>query len=133
MAHQRNPYRPGTATYDRVREAILKRQASLAKATAARAKTPEARRRSRQRAATAQRALHAIETREEFRSKLTEGDRGTFDRLSITRQEQLIKVQREYPDTIPRDVPDPFIGPQRASLWRLSYSTRAGIRLKATA
>ena len=28
------------------------------------------------------------------------------------------------------DLPDPFTGPQRESLWRLNYATRAGIRLR---
>jgi hypothetical protein len=133
MTKRRNPYRPGTASYARLRIATLKRKAALAGANADRAKTPEKRRRMKQRAKTAQRTLKAIATREEFRSKLNEGDRAAFGRMPITQQERLLKIQREYPDSIPRDLPDPFYGLHRESLWRLSYSTRAGIRLRATA
>jgi hypothetical protein len=130
---RRNPYRPGSAQYARRRTATLKRRAALARANAARAKTPETRRRSKQRASAAQRALRAIETREEYRSKLNQHDRSRFDHLSITRQNLILEMQRVYPDSIPRDLPDPFYGPHRETLWRLSYSTRAGIRLRATA
>ena len=133
MAKGRNPYRPGTASYARFREAALKRKSALARATAARAKTPETGLRAKQRASAAQRALRAIETREEFRSKLSEPDRVSFSQMPITRQERLMKIQREYPESVPQDLPDPFVGPQRSVLWRLSYSTRAGIRLRASA
>ena len=137
MAEQRqlrgNPYRPGSASYARLREATLRRRAALAQATAARVKTPQARRRAAQRASTARRALRAIETREEFRAELNEVDRASFDRLSITQQQRLLEVARVYPGTIPRDLPDPFVGPKREVLWRLNYSTRAGIRLRAVA
>jgi hypothetical protein len=129
MAERRNPYRPGTESYARFREATLKRRDALARANAARAKTPEARSRAKRRASGAQRALHEIETREQFRSKLKESERRNFDRLPITRQDQLLKAMRVYPDSVPRDAPDPFVGPQRETLWRLSYATRAGIRL----
>jgi hypothetical protein len=133
MAKGRNPYRSGTASYARFREAALKRKSALARATAARAKTPETGQRAKQRATAAQRALRAIETREEFRSKLSEPDRVSFSQMPITRQERLMKIQREYPESVPKDLPDPFVGPQRSVLWRLSYSTRAGIRLRASA
>ena len=133
MAKGRNPYRSGTASYARFRKAALKRESALAQATAVRAKTPETGQRARQRAAAAQRALRAIETREEFRSKLSEPDRVSFSQMPITRQERLMKIQREYPESVPKDLPDPFVGPHRSVLWRLSYSTRAGIRLKASA
>jgi hypothetical protein len=133
MAKGRNPYRSGTASYARFRKAALKRKSALAQATAARAKTPETGQRAKQRASAAQRALRAIETREEFRSKLSEPDRVSFSQMPITRQERLMKIQREYPESVPKDLPDPFEGPQRSVLWRLSYSTRAGIRLKASA
>ena len=132
MARGRNPYRPGTASYARFREATLKRKSALARATAAQTKTPEKGHRAKQRAAAAQRALRAIETREEFRSKLSEPDRVSFSQMPIIRQERLMKVQREYPESVPEDLPDPFEGPQRSVLWRLSYSTRAGIRLRAS-
>jgi hypothetical protein len=133
MSKRRNPYRPGTASYARLRRATLKRRAALAQVNAARAKTPETRRRSKQRAAAAQRALRAIETREEYRSKLNERERIDFNQKSISTQEILLKIRREYPDSVPKDLPDPFAGPQRNSLWRLYYATRAGIRLRATA
>ena len=133
MARQRNPYRPGTTSYAGVRAAILRRKAALAQANAARTITPETRRRAQQGASAARRALHAIETRQEFRSKLDERERGVFDRLSLTRQDLLMKVNRDFPESVPRDLPDPFTGLQREVLWRLSYATRAGIRLHARA
>jgi hypothetical protein len=133
MAKNRNPYRPGTVSYARFREATLKRRAALARVNAARAKTPETRRRTKQRASAAQRALRAIETREEFRSKLNEGDRVAFGRMPITRQERLMRINREFPESVPKDLPDPFEGPQRDVLWRLNYATRAGIRLSTPA
>jgi hypothetical protein len=131
MAGQRNPYRPGTASYARVRAAGLKSRAALAAATAARAKTPETRRRAQQQRSAAQKALRAIERRAEFRSQPNEKDRSTFDRLSIAQQEQISRVTRRFPDRVPSDFPDPFPGPNRSSSWRLYYSTRAGIRLQA--
>jgi hypothetical protein len=130
MTRGRNPYRSGTASYARFRKGVLRRKSALAQATAARSKTPETGRRAKQRATAAQRALRAIETREEFRSKLSEQDRVSFSQMSITQQERLLKIQREFPESIPKDLPDPFVGPQRNVLWRLSYSTRAGIRLR---
>jgi hypothetical protein len=130
---RRNPYRPGSAQYARRRTATLRRRAALARANADRAKTPETRRRSKQRASAAQRALRAIERREDYRSKLNEHDRSIFDRLSIADQNLTLEMARVYPDGIPRDLPDPFYGPHRETLWRLSYSTRAGIRLRAVA
>jgi hypothetical protein len=132
MIKGRNPYRSGTASYARFREAALKRKSALARATAARSKTPETGQWAKRRASAAQRALRAIETREEFRSKLSEPDRVSFSQMPIIRQEILMKIQREYPESVPKDLPDPFVGPQRSVLWRLSYSTRAGIRLRAS-
>jgi hypothetical protein len=133
MTKQRNPYRPGTASYARFREATLKRKSTLARANAARATAPETRRRAKQRETAAKRALQKIETREEFRSKLNEPDRIAFSRMSIARQERLMKISREYPESIPKDLPDPFVGPGRSESWRLIYSTRTGIRQRATA
>src|SRR5262249_8874108 len=130
---RRNPYRPGSASYARFREATLRRRAALAGANATRAKTAATRRRSKQRVSAANRAIRRNETREEVRSKLTEPESSNFDAPPSTRQDQLLTVMREYPDTVPRDIPDPFIGPQRESLWRLSYATRAGIRLRPVA
>ena len=130
MAERRNPYRPGTETYAQVRGVKLKRKAALAEANAGRAKTAEARRRSKRKA---RRAVRKIEAREEFRSKLTGPEREIFDRLPITWQDQELTVDREFPEGVPRDYPDPFTGPHRDALWRLSYATRAGIRLRAVA
>jgi hypothetical protein len=132
MTEARNPYRSGTASYARFRKAALKRKSALAQATAARSKRPETRRRAKQRTAAARRALRAIETREEFRSKLNESDRVSFSQMPITQQERLLKILREFPEGVPKDLPDPFEGPQRNVLWPLSYSTRAGIRLRAS-
>src|SRR5205807_1456984 len=112
-----------------LREAELKRRVALARATAVRAKTPETRKSAKRRASAAQRALRPIEARANFQSTLNERDQRSFNRLPISRQDRLMQVMREYPGSVPRDLPDPFIGPQRETLWRLSYSTRAGIRL----
>jgi hypothetical protein len=78
----------------------------------------------------ARRALREIETREQFRSELNQVDRGEFDRLSISDQKRLLEVSQVYPDSVPKDAPDPFVGRKREALWHLSYSTRAGIRLR---
>lgn len=128
---RRNPYRPGTAKYAKLRAADLKKKAAVAQKTAARAKSPQARARAKRQVSAAHRALTQIKTREEYRSKLNEAHRASFDRLSIKQQKQLIEVRRVYPDSVPKDLPDPFVGPNRETLWRLSYSTRAGIRQKA--
>jgi hypothetical protein len=128
---KRNPFRPGTASYARIQEVSLRRRATLAQANAARAKTPETRRRAKRKASSARRALKAIERREGFRSKLNEDDHRVFNRLQINRQEQILQIIREYPDSVPKDLPDPFAGPQRETLWRLNYSTRAGIKMRA--
>lgn len=133
MTKRRNPFRPGTASYARFRETDLKQRAALAQANAARAKTPEARRRSKQKASAARRALRAVERRNEFRSELNELDRQTFDRQSIAQQDQLLQVTEAYPYRVPPDVPDPFEGQQRNPSWRLYYSTRAGMRPRAVA
>jgi hypothetical protein len=133
MPERRNPYRPGTAPYARHRAATLKRRAALAEANAGRAKAPETRQRAKRQASAARRALRTIEKREELRAKLNEQDRVIFDHLPIARQELFIRAEQEYPGIVPKDVPDPFIGPQREALWRLSYSTRAGIRLRRSA
>jgi hypothetical protein len=133
MTKRRNPYRPGTVSYARRREATLKQRAALAQANAVRAKKPETRRRARRRVSAVRRALRAIEEREEFRSKLNEHDRQTFGSCSIAKQVQLLRVTEAYPNRVPADVPDPFVGPQRSVSWRLYYSTRAGMRPRAAA
>ena len=130
---RRSPYRPGTASYAQAREATLKRRLVLARATAGRATRPEARRRADRRAAAARRGLRAIEARQEYRSRLSERDRDNFSTLTITAQDQLLRMLRDHPDSIPRDLPDPFAGPNRNLIWRLYYSTRAGARQRAAA
>jgi len=124
----RNPFRPGTASYARLREADLKRRAALGKGNAARAMTPEARSRAKEQVSAAQRALRAVEGRTAYRSQLTENTRREFDKLSIKQQEVYRRVARTFPDRIPPDVPDPFSGPNRSSGWRLYYATRTGGR-----
>jgi hypothetical protein len=130
---RRSPYRPGTASYARAREAQLRRRAALARATAGRAKTAEGRRRAQQRAAAAQRGLRAIEARQEFRSQLRERDRTEFNGLSLSGQDRLRRMLQDFPEGVPRDMPDPFAGAKRNAAWRLYYATRAGIRQRAAA
>jgi len=130
---RRTPYRPGTASYARARTAELRRRAALSRAIAGRAKTPEARRRASRKAAAAERGLREIAVRQEYRSRLSERDRDAFSALTITGQNQLLRVLRDHPDSIPRDLPDPFAGPNRNLIWRLYYSTRAGARQRAAA
>ena len=73
-----------------------------------RSRSPDTRRRAKQRASATRRELRALETREEYRSKLNEQDRAAFGKMSIARQERLLKIKREYPDSVPKDLPDPF-------------------------
>lgn len=87
---RRNPYRPGTVSYDRQRRAELRRKEALAKANAARAKSAETRRRGRQQAAQAQRAVKQIDARELYRNTLSEADRAAFNALSIKEQQQRV-------------------------------------------
>jgi hypothetical protein len=130
---RRNPYRPGTASHAQFREATLRRRATLAQANVARATTPETRRRAKQRVSAARRALRAIETRQEFRSQLNERDRTTFNGLSLAGQDRLLRMSEDFPQSVPNDLPDPFVGPKRSETWRLYYATRAGIRQRALA
>ena len=128
-SRRRNPYRPGTAKYASLRQAALKSQVALARATAARAKSPQARALAKRQASAAKRALEAIKKREEFRSKLNEADRTSFGRLPIKQQRRLLEVTRIYPESVPKDLPDPFVGQKRGVLWPLYYATRTGVRL----
>jgi hypothetical protein len=130
---QRNPYRPGTASYARFQKVALRRRAALSQANAARAKSPEARQRAQRRASAARVAIKKIETREQYRVNLSADDRREFGRLSIAEQDLLRQAMQQYPSGIPRDVPDPFARPRRSATWRLYYSTRAGIRLRPLA
>ena len=133
MARRRNPYRPGTESYARWRQAGLARRAALAQATAARAKKPEARRRAKRRASAAKRGLREISARQDYRSGLNERDRDAFNHLSIEQQNQLMRVLLGYSEAVPLDLPDPFVGRRRNELWRLYYATRAGIRQRQAA
>jgi hypothetical protein len=133
MAKGRNPYRPGTASYARFRKAALNRKVALAEANAARAKKPEARLRARKQASAAKRALRAVERRSEFRLKLNEPDRHTFDRWPITKQERFLQVREAYPNGVPADAPDYFAGQQRSLSWRLYYATLTGMRPRRAA
>src|ERR1700685_588321 len=112
MPRRRNPYRPGSPSYARLREADLKRKAALARATASRAKSPETRQSANRRVSAALRALQVVESRTEYRAKLNEHERQVFDQLTVATQQQLVEVRREYPDSVPRDLPDPFTGPK---------------------
>jgi hypothetical protein len=87
----------------------------------------------KQQASAAQRALRAIETRQDFRSRLREPERSVFNGLSLSGQDKLLRVSQDFPEGMPSDVPDPFAGAKRSETWRLYYATRAGIRLRALA
>jgi hypothetical protein len=130
-----NPYRPGTQSYAAFRQSELNRRRALAEATAARAKNSGARRRAQRRAASARRGIRAIEARREFRELLSDRDRSVFNALSITEQDRFRAAVQRYPEHVPPSDPDPFDGRPffRGSLWRLYYSTRGGIRRRATA
>jgi len=137
MARWRNPYRPGTESYARFRQAELARRAALAQATAERAKKPEARRRAKRRVAAAERGLRDIAERRDYRSQLSERDRSEFSRYSIAAQNKLLTMLSDFPASVPppTELPDPFADDpkNRASLWRLYYSTRAGSRQRRAA
>ena len=135
MAERRNPYRPGTLSYERHRRAELNRRRALAEARAERAKKPETRQRAQRQAANARRGLRQIETRAEFRNQLSERDRAVFNTLPIKEQNRFRAAVERYPEHVPPSDPDPFEGrpSYRGSLWRLYYSTRAGIRRRAAA
>lgn len=130
---QRNPYRPGTASHARLRAAELARRRALATATARRTNSPDSRRRAQRRASAATSEIQRIEGRRGFREKMNAVDRAAFDTLSMKAQDAFMKTAASFPDGVPASAPDPFEGPQRSTLWRLYYSTRAGIRLRAAA
>lgn len=134
MAERRNPYRPGTLSYERQRRADLNRRRALAEARAGRAKKAETRQRAQRQAANARRGLRQIETRAEFRGQLSERDRAVFNTLPIKEQDRFRAAVERYPEHVPPSDPDPFEGrASRGSSWRLYYSTRAGIRRRAAA
>jgi hypothetical protein len=132
---RQNPYRPGTLSYERQRRGELNRRRALAEARADRAKKPEIRQLAQRQAATARRGLRQIETRAGFRDQLSERHRAEFSALSITQQDRFRAAVQRYPEYVPPSDPDPFEERRsyRGSLWRLYYSTRAGIRRRAAA
>lgn len=125
---RRNPYRPGTASYARAREAELQQRLALSRVNTARAKTPETRRRAKRAISTTQQALRASEEREEYRARLPEQKRTDFGRLTIREQQRLVVAGEKYPDGIPPDAPDPFHGSKREPMWGLFYAARTGFR-----
>src|SRR5437763_6841497 len=110
--------RPGTGDYDRKKEITLKRRETLAQATAKRASDPEAVRRAKRRAATAQREIRPIAARRAYREQLSERARSEFNRYSLKEQDALLRSLQQHPGGIPPDIPDPFTGRQRDSIWR---------------
>jgi hypothetical protein len=130
-----NPHRPGSVPYDRLERAKQNRRRVLAEARASRAKRPETKQRAQRQAATARRALRQIDQRAEFRDQLSERDRALFNALSIKEQDRFRAAVQRYPEHVPPSDPDPFEErpSYRGSLWRLYYSTRAGIRRRAAA
>jgi hypothetical protein len=146
---RRNPYRPGTVSYGKLRRAELNRRRALAEANVARAKRPEAKRRAQRRASVARTEIKKIERREEIRQSLTDHALASFNRSTLRQQdfELLVhRVDREFPNAqyfsdgriqhtgVPDDIPDPFasLGPLRGHGWQLLYS-RQGSRRKSAA
>jgi hypothetical protein len=130
---RRNPYRSGSEPYERQQSAVLNQRLVLAEGRASRATRPETKQRAQRQAATARRALRRIETRAKYRATLSDRDRAEFNALSLKEQDRLRTVTERYPEHVPPEEPDPFPSPHRGSLWRLYYSTRAGIRRRAAA
>jgi hypothetical protein len=132
---RRNPHRRGGISYEKLHRAELSRRQALAKSTADRAVDPEKRRKSLRRAATARRGLRQIDRRAEFRDQLSERDRVAFSALSIKQQDRFRAAVQRFPEHVPPSDPDPFEErpSYRGSLWRLYYSTRAGIRRRPAA
>lgn len=135
---RRNPFRPGTPSYERLHLADLNRRAALAQARAARATRPDARQRAQRQASTARRAIRQMpqrialaEERRDYRDRLNPRDQAIFNALSTGQQQRLVDVGRRYPGTVPASLPDPFSEPStsRPRLWRLYYSTRGGARM----
>jgi hypothetical protein len=126
--------RPGSTSYDDKKEGWLHQRQALAEATAKRSNKPEVIRRAKRRAAAAQRELRRIKARREYREQLSERDRSEFNRDSIKEQDQLRRTLQQYPDGVPPDIPDPFAGRHRNSIWRQYYSSRgrAGTPLRGT-
>jgi hypothetical protein len=132
---RRYSHRPGSGSYEDERRSDLNRRRALAEARASRASKPEAKQRAQRQAATARRGLRQIKTRAEYRAQLSERDRAAFNALSIKEQDRFRAAVERHPEHVPPSDPDPFEGrlSYRSSLWRLYYSTRAGIRRRAAA
>jgi hypothetical protein len=133
MAERRNPYRPGTLSYERQRRAELNRRRALAEARAGRGKDADKRYQAQKQAATARRALRRIEARAEYRAALSDRDRSEFNALTLKEQDRLRTVLERYPEHVPPEEPEPFPSRHRGASWRLYYATRAGIRRRAAA
>jgi hypothetical protein len=69
-----------------------------------------------------------VKEREEYRALLSEQGRKDFARLPISEQRRVVAAEQRFPNGIPAEVPDPFVGPSRERLWGLFYATRAGFR-----
>ncbi len=133
MARRRNPFKPGTSSHAAFRRSELNRRQALAEGRAARATNPEARQRAQQQAATARRGLRQIPVLEaiaEYRGMLNEPERRIFDSMPLAEKAQQLEVERQYPEGVPPNVPDPFAasGRRRNASWRMYYATRAGFR-----
>src|SRR5580700_8644729 len=95
-APRHNPYRPGSESYARTRGAELRRGITLDRINAARAKTPETRRRARRAVSSAQQALRALEAREQYRSRLAEQERKDFSLLPIREQQRVVAAELRF-------------------------------------
>ena len=74
-----------------------------------------------------------METPAEFRAKLDDYNRKRFNSFTLKEQDRQRAIDQKYPESVDKDIPDPFAGPHRGSLWRFYYSTRASIRYRETA
>lgn len=131
----RYSHRPGTVSYEHERRSDLNQRLPLAEQRASHATRPDTKQRAQKQAADIRGELRKIEKRAEFRGQLSERDRAEFNALSIKEQDRFRAVVQRYPEHVPPSDPDPFEGrpSSRGSLWRLYYSTRAGIRRRAAA
>jgi hypothetical protein len=150
------PYARGTPSYERARSAYYADLRSIAERAAVHADTPDARRKFQRRAAQARRAIHEAPQRieraeeraairdpigfatEKFRQSVNYRQRRAFNKLPSDKQRQFIAARLQYPDGIPRDIPDPFADKfeqrtyYRGQLWNSYYASRAAIRQRGT-
>jgi hypothetical protein len=80
-----NPFRPGTASYAKRREELLKQKERRALTTAARAKQPEVRQQAQRQASAARSAIKKIDRTEAYRQTLAPNSRASFDRLPLSK------------------------------------------------